>query len=91
MQVSKPRPLEKACVYLHSICIPISFPMYTFAYFRIYLAALHLNENSNREQATDKEGRPAFSVSFPRAKQTTGGYTVRKVLTKATHSKYINK
>ena len=60
---------------------------YILVYFRIYLAALHFNENTNRAQAMDREGNPAFSICYPRAKQTMGGYTVRKVLIQATHSK----
>ncbi|XP_033638940.1 uncharacterized protein LOC117299504 [Asterias rubens] len=52
----------------------------------MYLAALHFNENTNRAQAMDRGGNPAFSICYPRAKETTGGYTVRKVLIQATHN-----
>ncbi|XP_071784227.1 uncharacterized protein [Asterias amurensis] len=74
----------------HSVINQYAPKMFSFSYegmlCRIYLAALHFNENTNRAQAMDREGNPAFSIRYPRAKQTTGGYTVRKVLIKATHN-----
>ncbi|XP_071810030.1 uncharacterized protein [Asterias amurensis] len=75
---------------IHSVINQYAPEMFSFSYegmlCRIYLAALHFNENTNRAQAMDREGNPAFSICYPRAKQTTGGYTVRKVLIKATHN-----
>lgn len=56
--------------------------------YRVYLAALHYNENTGREQARSTDGRLAFTISYPRAKQDTGGYTVWKRLVHCTYSKY---
>ena len=44
---------------------------------RIQLAALHFNENANREQAMTKAGEHRFNIVFPKYKK--GGYIVRKV------------
>lgn len=42
----------------------------------LLLAALHYNENRDREQAVTESGDKAFTISFPRAK--SGDYVVRK-------------
>ena len=47
------------------------------------MAALHYNENSNRMQAVTKEGRPCYSIRFPKFKK--GEYSVRKEKTSATY------
>ena len=52
---------------------------------RLYLAALHFNENSDREQAVDKEGKPRFSVRFPKFKK--GGYSVHKEMANPTYGR----
>ena len=52
---------------------------------RTLLAALHYNENSNREQAVTADGRIKFALKFPRHKK--GGYSVRKERTKATYGR----
>ncbi|KAK3099185.1 hypothetical protein FSP39_000706 [Pinctada imbricata] len=39
---------------------------------RLFLAALHFNENCCREQAITKDGRPQFSVSYPKSKGGDG-------------------
>ncbi|XP_059386284.1 uncharacterized protein LOC132121128 [Carassius carassius] len=49
---------------------------------RLYLAALHYNENAGRPQATTAAARPVFKVTFPKAKK--GEYRVREVKTQAT-------
>ncbi|XP_052464668.1 uncharacterized protein LOC128021464 isoform X1 [Carassius gibelio] len=54
---------------------------------RLYLAALHYNENAGRPQATTAAGRPVFKVTFPKAKK--GEYRVREVKTQATF-KYVD-
>ena len=51
--------------------------------YRLELAALHFNENSNREQAVTKEGDEQYDVVFPKYKK--GGYIVRKVVEKPTY------
>lgn len=41
------------------------------------LAALHFNENTNREQAVTKKGEECYEIVFPKYKK--GGYIVKKV------------
>lgn len=54
--------------------------------FRLQIAGMHYNENSDREQATDKEGKLRFDVLFPKYKK--GQHIVRKVMTEPTFSKF---
>ncbi|KAL9961215.1 hypothetical protein ACROYT_G030118 [Oculina patagonica] len=72
---------------LHSLDI-IFAPKHTaFAflamYARLLLAALHYNENSDRLQAVTVDGRPCYSIRFPKFKK--GEYSVREVKTAATY------
>ncbi|KAK3107168.1 hypothetical protein FSP39_008415 [Pinctada imbricata] len=39
---------------------------------RLFLAALHFNENSCRQQAVTSDGRPQYAVSYPKAKHGDG-------------------
>lgn len=57
-----------------------------FFAFRLYLAALHYNENIGRPRATTTAGQPQFKVTFPKAKK--GEYRAREVKTQATFSMY---
>ena len=50
---------------------------------RLLLAALHYNENSDRLQAVTKDGRPCYTIRFPKFKK--GEYSVRKEKTSATY------
>ncbi|XP_041457112.1 uncharacterized protein LOC121430959 isoform X2 [Lytechinus variegatus] len=50
---------------------------------RLYLAALHWNENCGRSQAQDVDGNPVYKLKYPRSKE--GGHTVEKVLTACTY------
>ncbi len=58
-----------------------------FYTFRLYLAALHYNENSDRLQAVDQDGRPRYDLRFPKYKK--GGQVVRVVKTKSTIGEFI--
>ncbi|XP_031141020.1 uncharacterized protein LOC116039964 [Sander lucioperca] len=51
---------------------------------RLYLAAMHYNENADREQATTSAGQPVFRVVFPKSRK--GEVTARPV--KTTYSKF---
>lgn len=51
---------------------------------RLLLAALHYNENANRQQAETTAGQRQFKISFPKYK--AGGYTVCQVLVSPTYS-----
>ena len=55
--------------------------------FRHQLAALHFNENSNRDQAVTQEGTSRYKIIFPKYKR--GGYVVRKVPTDPTYGEPI--
>ena len=46
---------------------------------------LHFNENSDRAQATTKQGEDRYDVVFPKYKK--GGYIVRKVTVDPTYCK----
>ena len=55
--------------------------------FRLMLAALHFNENVNKEQAVTADGTPRWKVSYPKYKK--GKEVVTKVTTKVTYGKFI--
>lgn len=57
---------------------------------RIYLAAMHYNENAGRAQATTALGAARYSLSYPRSKQDAGGYTICKKLVNSTFCKSDN-
>ena len=50
--------------------------------YRLWLAALHFNENTQRTQAVTKE---RYIIVFPKYKR--GEYTVRKISVDDTHGK----
>ena len=52
------------------------------SYCRLYLAALHFNENASRLQAVTVKGVPQHKVTFPKAKK--GDHVVKKVKTNYT-------
>ena len=41
----------------------------SFVICRIYIAALHFNENGSRQQATTREGEAKWKMSYPKAKK----------------------
>ena len=55
--------------------------------FRLMLAALHFNENVNKEQAVTADGTPRWKVSYPKYKK--GKEVLTKVTTKVTYGKFI--
>lgn len=63
-------------MFLHKIFLSIII-------YRLLLAALHYNENSDRLQAVTKDGRPCYTMRFPKFKK--GDYSVRKEKTCATY------
>lgn len=56
------------------------------SFLRLYLSAMHFNENAERDQATTAEGEPIYRLMFPKSKK--GKATVKPVKTEATFSKY---
>ena len=52
-------------------------------HIRLKRAALHFNENSNREQVVTINGEERYDIVFPKYKY--GGYIVRKVLKDPTY------
>uniref|UniRef100_A0A9J8D7P0 THAP-type domain-containing protein n=1 Tax=Cyprinus carpio carpio TaxID=630221 RepID=A0A9J8D7P0_CYPCA len=55
---------------------------------RLYLAALHYNENVGRAQATTSTGRPLFKVNFPKGRK--GQCTVKQVKTRPLTFRYLD-
>jgi hypothetical protein len=51
--------------------------------FRLLLAALHYNENSQREQAVTAAGRRQFAINY--SKNKNGAPTVKKIYVPATN------
>ncbi len=51
------------------------------------VAALHFNENSERQQKTTRAGELEFAVSYPKSKY--GEHTVKKILEDPTYGKYV--
>ena len=52
---------------------------------RLCLSALHYNENADRMQAMTLDGRPCYSIRFPKAKKE--GPAVRQVKTEPTYGR----
>ena len=61
------------------------FSNYYYIVHRLYLAALHYNENKSRDQAKTKCGSDRYSISYPKYKK--GGHVVRKIYAACTYSK----
>ena len=53
---------------------------------RLYLAALHYNENAWRNQAVTKKGEKRYTVLYPKYKK--GGHIVRKLMENSSHGKH---
>ena len=51
---------------------------------RLFLAALHYNENSGREQQKDKQGKLQYAIAFPKYKK--GGHMVQTILVDCTYN-----
>ncbi|KAK3755157.1 hypothetical protein QZH41_001692 [Actinostola sp. cb2023] len=72
----------------HSLVNHFAPKMIHFSYHvmeaRLRLAALHYNENANREQAKNSDGDNEYSIKYPKAKK--GGYVVAKISAPCTYS-----
>ena len=55
--------------------------------FRLTLSALHYNENSDRLQKVTADGRPRYSIKYPKAKK--GGYALQPVKGPPTYGTFI--
>ena len=53
--------------------------------YRLTLAVLHFNENSNRAQATTRDGEKMHTVSYPKGRQGVG--VVKEVKVHCTYGK----
>ena len=47
--------------------------MFQVLIFRMYLAVLHINENSNCQQAVNAQGQHIFTISYPKGRTSTDG------------------
>ena len=56
------------------------------SFIRLCLSALHYNTNADRMQAVTDDGRPRYSVVFPKAKK--GDHAIRKIKTQASRGGY---
>ncbi|KAJ8301015.1 hypothetical protein KUTeg_022534 [Tegillarca granosa] len=54
---------------------------------RLYLAALHFNENSKRQQAVTRDGTPIYGISYPKSRK--GAPVAKEVKVKQTFG-YVN-
>ncbi|XP_063740279.1 uncharacterized protein LOC134864887 [Eleginops maclovinus] len=77
----------------HSVITHFAPKMCHFSYkgmeSRGILAALHFNENANREQRSRHDGEMMFNLRYPKYKK--GGYIVRKVLQEPSFGKHNRK
>ena len=67
---------------MHSTCYKIILIV------RIQVAALHFNENANKEQAVTKAGEHRYSIVFPKYKK--GEYIVKNISIDPTYCKLEN-
>lgn len=64
----------------------VTTQLYLFTdYFRLRLAALHFNKNSNKKQAKTRAGTDRYAISFSKYKE--GGHIVWRIKEKSTYSK----
>ena len=72
----------------HSLVNQFAPKMYHFSFngmkSRLFLAAMHYNENSCRQQQQNKEGDLQYAIVFPKYKK--GGHIVRKILVDCTYN-----
>ena len=56
----------------------ISDNMICVYFFRLALAGMHFNENSNRKQAVTQGGKERWEISYPKYKSGAVAKTVKK-------------
>lgn len=54
--------------------------------FRLFLAAMHFNENSSRQQSMTKDGNKQYAVSYPKGRGGEG--VAKEVKVDQTFSKF---
>lgn len=65
-----------------------TFIQTTHLMFRLYLAAMHFNENADREQAVNLEGTAVYKIMYPKSKE---GATYSKDSENRAHLWYVLK
>ncbi|XP_057187965.1 uncharacterized protein LOC130553181 isoform X1 [Triplophysa rosa] len=82
-----PHPQTSALEAFHGVILRFAPKNVVFPFLgmlcRLYLAALHFNENARRPQATTAAGKPLFKVSFPKYRK--GECTVKPVKVNPTY------
>ena len=72
----------------HSLVNQFAPKMYHFSFngmkSKLFLAAMHYNENSGRQQQQNKEMDLQYAIVFPKYKK--GGHIVRKILVDCTYN-----
>lgn len=73
-----------------SVLLSVLFLLTYFSIYlsRLYLAAMHFNENADREQAMNLEGKAVYRIMYPKSKK--GQPTVKSVKTEPTFGLFIN-
>ncbi|KAL0966167.1 hypothetical protein UPYG_G00291830 [Umbra pygmaea] len=68
-----PHPQTSSLEAFHAIILRFAPKNVVFSFIgmlcRLYLAAMHYNENADRPQAETEEGVPLFKISFPKARK----------------------
>ena len=72
---------------LSLLVLTVQIILYFVSLFRLHLAALHFNENSERKQATTKDGEGRYAISKPKYKP--GAATAKAVKEGRTYSKSV--
>lgn len=69
---------------IHTLCIRVTLVLFVF--LRLYLAAMHFNENAGRPQATSSTGELLYRLNLPKSKK--GEFSMKPVKVDPTYGKF---
>lgn len=76
----------------HAVVNHFAPKMFHFSYIgmktRLYLAAMHYNENNMRQPQRNRKGQVEYNIAFPKYKK--GKFTVKTLMTKPTYNYIAN-